>query len=230
MASGDIATVDGYDVQMQTNHLSHFLLTSLVWPALQKAASVNGQARVVQHSSGARKMVPKLLSEYLGKNGGNLGGDEPGGNFTGARWVRYAQTKLANLGFSLALADKIAAAGPDSASANILSLSAHPGLSATQLQVRNASEDPSMNATYENLMKRAQAVEDGTCGILRAACDTAKDIVAGTMIGPEAMTGPAIVLPAADEQARVSPEDREMLWQASIEATGADPEFVTKSM
>jgi len=32
MATGDIATKDGYDIQMQTNHLSHFLLTARVWP------------------------------------------------------------------------------------------------------------------------------------------------------------------------------------------------------
>ena len=55
MALEDKATKDGYDVQMQTNHLSHFLLTSEVWPLLQKAAELRGEARVVQHSSGARR-------------------------------------------------------------------------------------------------------------------------------------------------------------------------------
>ena len=55
MGVKDEATKDGYDVQMQTNHLSHFLLTSLAWPLLQKAAELRGEARVVQHSSGARR-------------------------------------------------------------------------------------------------------------------------------------------------------------------------------
>ena len=55
MGVKDEATKDGYDVQMQTNHLSHFLLTSEVWPLLQKAAELRGEARVVQHSSGARR-------------------------------------------------------------------------------------------------------------------------------------------------------------------------------
>ena len=32
MALKDVATPDGYDVQMQTNHLSHFLLTAELWP------------------------------------------------------------------------------------------------------------------------------------------------------------------------------------------------------
>ena len=42
-------TVDGFDPQMQVNHLSHFLLTHELWADLKKAAAVFGEARVVQH-------------------------------------------------------------------------------------------------------------------------------------------------------------------------------------
>ena len=52
----DKATTDGYDVQMQTNHLSHFLLSKELYPALKLAATTRGEARVVNHSSGARFM------------------------------------------------------------------------------------------------------------------------------------------------------------------------------
>ena len=47
MALGDKATTDGYDLQMQTNHLSHFLLTKELWPLLEKKGA---DARVVNHS------------------------------------------------------------------------------------------------------------------------------------------------------------------------------------
>lgn len=47
------ATRDGYDVQMQTNHLGHFLLTSLLMPALEQAASGSGDARVVSQTGGS---------------------------------------------------------------------------------------------------------------------------------------------------------------------------------
>jgi NAD(P)-dependent dehydrogenase (short-subunit alcohol dehydrogenase family) len=83
MAMDDTATKDGYDVQMQTNHLSHFLLTKELFPLLQKAAELRGEARIVNHSSVARK--GKLLdAQFLGKTGGSLGG-----NVGGAKWQRY---------------------------------------------------------------------------------------------------------------------------------------------
>ena len=56
MALAAKATKDGYESQMQTNHLSHFLLTSLLLPSLEKAASASGEARIVNHSSGARNI------------------------------------------------------------------------------------------------------------------------------------------------------------------------------
>ena len=75
MAFPDLATNDGYDCQMQTNHLSHFLLTKLLLPLLEKKAETAGEARVVNHSSGAAWYPSTRLSEdYLGKNSGNLGG------------------------------------------------------------------------------------------------------------------------------------------------------------
>ena len=75
MAFPDVATKDGYDVQMQTNHLSHFLLTRSLFYLLEKKAEAAGEARVVNHSS-VRAWVPgtRLAKRYLGKNGGNLGG------------------------------------------------------------------------------------------------------------------------------------------------------------
>ena len=81
MALKDVATGDGYDIQMQTNHLSHFLLSRELYPALVKAVQLRGEARIVNHSSFARngppgtKLTTENTYEYLGKNGGSLGGD-----------------------------------------------------------------------------------------------------------------------------------------------------------
>jgi NAD(P)-dependent dehydrogenase (short-subunit alcohol dehydrogenase family) len=60
MALPDQATGDGYDVQMQTNSISPFLLTKELLPLLRKS----DDGRVVNHSSGARLGAP-ARSEVL---------------------------------------------------------------------------------------------------------------------------------------------------------------------
>ena len=56
MALKDQATKDGYDMQMQTNCLSHFLLTKELFELLLQS----DDARVVNHSSQARLRPPRL--------------------------------------------------------------------------------------------------------------------------------------------------------------------------
>merc|ERR1719210_1710166 len=70
MATKDEATGDGFDTQMQTNHLSHFLLTAELFPLLEKAANADGEACVVNHSSVAHHSPAEPLeAKYFGKNG-----------------------------------------------------------------------------------------------------------------------------------------------------------------
>ena len=57
MALQDKATTDGFDLQMQTNHLSHFLLAKELYPAVKAAAAARGEARIVHHSSISRTAV-----------------------------------------------------------------------------------------------------------------------------------------------------------------------------
>ena len=99
--SADLATADGFDIQMQINHLSHFLLTCELMPLILEASGKSGKgaARIIQHSSVARS-IPKtpLSAQHLGKNGGQLGGDRFGLLNGGPRGERYHQSKLANAG------------------------------------------------------------------------------------------------------------------------------------
>ena len=68
MAARDKATKDGYDAQMQTNHLSHFLLTRELLPLLEVAAKRTGDARIVNHSSLARRNGGQPIdAKYLGR-------------------------------------------------------------------------------------------------------------------------------------------------------------------
>lgn len=218
MALKDEATADGFDVQMQTNHLSHFLLTKELMPLLDKAAQSSGEARVVNHSSIAR-MNPKknLLPEYLEKKGGKLGGDGANILFGGARWVRYGQTKLANAAFTAALHQKLQASG-----SKVKSLLAHPGLSNTGLQVTTV-QDGGMGNFFTNMfMNLGQSQEDGAMGLI--SCMLKPDVKSGEFFGPGsgpyALKGKAISMKL--ESFYDNEPTRNLLWQKSCEAIGED--------
>ncbi|CAJ1950293.1 unnamed protein product [Cylindrotheca closterium] len=210
MALEDKATKDGYDVQMQTNHISHFLLTKELYPLLQKAKELRGQARVTNHSSEARH-GKKLEEKYFGKNGGDLGGNGSSMVFGGARWVRYQQTKLANSVFTKALADKFGDSG-------IIAACAHPGLAATNLQVTTASTGGMGSGMW--IMRMSQSQEDGAMPIVAACFDAATKN--GSFWGPSGMgqfSGPAKQI-KWDKKSE-DPDCVSVLWKASEEACGA---------
>lgn len=176
MALPDIATKDGYDVQMQTNVIAHFLLTKELFTLMKKSK----QARIVNHSSMARLGGP-LEAQYFEAKGGNLGGDgteEESLGFQGPRWARYHQTKLANASFTYGLQQKLEAAGIN----NVIPLLAHPGLALTNLQVTTAEQGGM--AKNSDFMNRAQTAEDGATGIIRAVMDPTSK--AGDFYGPTA--------------------------------------------
>ncbi|MFT6399332.1 MAG: NAD(P)-dependent dehydrogenase (short-subunit alcohol dehydrogenase family) [Bradymonadia bacterium] len=205
MALRDQATKDGYDVQMQTNCLSHFLLTKELFALLLKS----DDARVVNHSSQARLGGP-LEAKYFGKNGGNLGGDGADNEIAGPRWARYHQTKLANCAFTFGLRNRLNEAGI----ANVKVLVAHPGLAATNLQV-TTGQDGGMEVDSP-FMKQAQSQEDGALGIIRACMDP--EAQSGNFYGPEGWTGFPGLLPPED--LLTDPENIRVNWEGCETAVG----------
>ncbi|TPV93820.1 MAG: SDR family NAD(P)-dependent oxidoreductase [Myxococcales bacterium FL481] len=181
MAFPEQATKDGYDVQMQTNSISPFLLTKELFPLLRR--SVDG--RVVNHSSAAR-LGADHHPRYFGKNTGNLGGDgtaEENAQFGGPRWERYHQSKLANCTFTYGLKARLEEQGIT----NVKALLAHPGLALTGLAGSSAATG-GMDAEHE-LMKSAQSAEDGALAIIRGCADP--NAVSGDFYGPREWTGMA---------------------------------------
>jgi NAD(P)-dependent dehydrogenase (short-subunit alcohol dehydrogenase family) len=56
-------TEDGFEIQWQTNHLGHFLLTKLLMPTIE---ATPGTSRIIQHSSGAHSSgSPKFTKENM---------------------------------------------------------------------------------------------------------------------------------------------------------------------
>jgi len=209
MALPDVATKDGYDVQIQTNCISHFLLTNGLFPLLKKSSD----GRVVNHSSMAR-LGPPLEEKYFAKNGGNLGGDgteEQNQSFTGPRWMRYHQTKLANCALTYGMIGKLEEHGIN----NVKVLLAHPGLAATQLQVTTAKTG-GMDGD-SGFMQNAQSAEDGATGIIRCCADP--EVQTGDFYGPEQWVGfPGKLTP---EDFLSDPDNIRINWDGCEAAVGA---------
>jgi NAD(P)-dependent dehydrogenase (short-subunit alcohol dehydrogenase family) len=111
------ATRDGFDIQMQINHLSRFLLTKFLLESLKDAADRYGEARIVTLSSSGRHYLPfegrsyvtsttsGFTEEYFLKSKlGTLGGAEGDTQMPDM----YRQTQAATAGFAMALARKFA--------------------------------------------------------------------------------------------------------------------------
>ncbi|HSP96406.1 MAG TPA: oxidoreductase [Candidatus Dormibacteraeota bacterium] len=109
-------TADGFEMQFGTNHLGHFALTGLLLDHLLSSPG----ARVVTVSSGAHRM-------------GRIRFDDPNWQRGYRKWPAYGQSKLANLLFAYELQRRLAAAGADT-----ISVAAHPGYAATNLQAAGA--------------------------------------------------------------------------------------------
>lgn len=226
MGVKDEATVDGYDTTMQTNHLSHFLLTAELFPLLAKGVKEHGDARIVQHSSGGRHGDGQgkigregwgLEEKYYGKNGGNLGGDEMG-NFTGPPFERYFQSKLANSVFMHGLDEKLRAT-PEYA--KIRSVACQPGIATTSLSDHLLEGMPFFMKPVILLYGKVamQTPEQGAIGLIRGMAH--EEVKSGVLYGPLNQTkGPAVENKA--EKYEVDAKAIQTLWSKSEEAVGRE--------
>jgi len=189
-------TSNGFELQLGTNHLGHFALTGLLLDALARSDS----ARVVTVSSnehrGGRLDFEDLQMEH---------GYSPRGS--------YQRSKLANAVFAVELDRRLRAAG-----SSAISVFAHPGYSATNLQSTGPTGIAKAAMKISNLIV-AQSAERGALPTLYAA--TAPGVQGGEYYGPD---GPGefrgfpkkveAIPPAYD------PENGSRLWEASQRLTG----------
>ena len=206
MALKNYQTDDGYDVQMQTNHFSHFLIVKELFPLFVKSSKRNGgDTRIVMHSSGARNFPKSDLKEnYFSKN------PQGNGNNGLGRWKRYQQTKAANCVFTAALAEKLQGSG-------IKAVVAEPGLAATNLQT-TTNKDGGMGKMLGRVLfaLRGQSAEDGSMPLIH--CVMAENVENGDFYGPRTSKGP--VRKKKLDTYLQSKKNKELLWRKSEEAVG----------
>ncbi len=190
-------TADGFELQFGTNHLGHFLLTTLLLDTMEGRED----ARVVTLSSTAHKM-------------GRISFDNLGGDRHYFRWNAYGQSKLANLLFALELDRRLRREG-----STVKSLAAHPGYASTNLQSAAA---PLVDRLVMKVGNAVIAQNDEMGALPQLFAATEPGLQGGTYVGPdgpgEQRGHPTIVSPNGRAQ---NEETARRLWQVSEELTGA---------
>ena len=201
MAAPRRLTADGFEAQLGTNHLGHFALAARLLPALLRRP----RPRVVTVSSVAHRI-------------GRIDFDDLHGARRYRRWRAYGQSKLANLLFSFELDRRARAAG-----APLVSVAAHPGYAATNLQTTGP---PAHEALAMRLLNPliAQNAAMGALPLLFAA--TVEDLPGGTYIGPD---GPGEARghprPVSARRHAEDPDVARRLWEVSERLTGVAFDF-----
>ncbi|WP_078504174.1 oxidoreductase, partial [Streptomyces viridochromogenes] len=186
-------TADGFEMQFGTNHLGHFALTNLLLPYVTD--------RVVTVSSGAHRWFGAQI------------------RFEDLNWTSdydpnraYAQSKLANLLFTLELQRRLTESGSP-----VRALAAHPGYAATNLQSHAGS------AVMRAFMKIGNRffAQDDRAGALPTLYAATQDLPGASYVGPDGLGemrgAPTLVgRTAAASDAGVA----RRLWTVSEELTG----------
>ncbi len=205
-------TVDGFEVQIGTNHLGHFALTGHLLPLLLTAE----RPRVVTVSSVAHRAAVRAdLTDFkiLPK---------------GSNWLGYGRSKLANLLFAFELDRR--------ADGRLASLAAHPGVTRSELTTRaRGGSRPLFGPVFRRgAWLISQPTEQGARPIVFAATAAAAvatlrsrgrgpehDVTGRRFFGPRGLGGMRGAPTAAEPSGlALNREVALRLWEASIAATG----------
>jgi NAD(P)-dependent dehydrogenase (short-subunit alcohol dehydrogenase family) len=203
MATPETRVGPGWEAQFATNHLGHFTLTNLLWPALV----ANGGARVVALSSRGHRRSAIRFDDPMLEHGYD-------------KWQAYGQAKTANSLFAV----QLDALGQD---AGVRAFAVHPGGILTPLQRHLAREEmigygwidedgnalqefktPEQGAATATWAATAPALE-GMGGVYCEDCD-----IAEVADGPESGRGV--------QRYAIDPDDAARLWTVSAELTGVN--------
>jgi NAD(P)-dependent dehydrogenase (short-subunit alcohol dehydrogenase family) len=200
-------TVDGFEMQLGTNHLGHFALTGRLMPALLDAP----KPRVVTLSSEAHRI-------------GHIRFDDLQSERRYQKWRAYGQSKLANLLFARQLSRRASLAGQD-----LLSVAVHPGYASTNLQAAGPKMAGSKLGEFGMRVGNAllgQSDVNGAVPTLYGA--TAAGLRGAEYLGPDGLfamrgDGAKVQTPA---KTALDDDVARRLWDVSQELTGVSFEVL----
>jgi NAD(P)-dependent dehydrogenase (short-subunit alcohol dehydrogenase family) len=195
MATPQMTTQDGFELQLGTNHLGHYALTGLLIDTLLTTPN----SRIVNVSSGAADGAKIRFDDLMFS-------DEY------SRFEAYGQSKLANLLFTVELQKRLA-----ENEAPTLAAAAHPGVTSSNLVSSMRIPVPGIT-TVANLLTRLMfpVTATGALSQVRAAVDPS--VKGGDYYGPDqGMRGWPVQI---DMPESVNAADASRLWEISAALTG----------
>ncbi|HEY9566155.1 MAG TPA: oxidoreductase [Nocardioides sp.] len=187
-------TVDGFEMQIGTNHLGHFALTNLVLPKLTDRVVMLGS-----HAHWTGRLDVDDLDHATRRYGG---------------YPAYAQSKLATLLFMGELQRRLTAAG-----SSVRAVGAHPGYTATGITMHTGNSLFTSISRLGNLVAGMKPWR-GALPVLAAAT---LDIPGDTYLGPRAVGG-FLGSPAPARRSRAASDESLAadLWQRSASLAGVN--------
>ncbi|KAK5309386.1 hypothetical protein LTR70_010328 [Exophiala xenobiotica] len=172
MAVPASTTADGYEVQFGTNHLGHAILMRCLLSVLQKTAEQpNADVRIISNTSTGFQAAPEGGIQF-----DTLKTEQEMGQ--GGRWLRYGQSKLANILYTQEMARR---------HPQILSLVIHPGVIMTDLVTTLSQEDQEI--VKSSNVGKIISEEDGIKNQLWAATSPREELENGQFYEPVGTVG-----------------------------------------
>lgn len=221
MATPQGTTVDGFETQFGTNHLSHFLLFNLLKPLFLNNTNNNSSstpARIVSVSSLGHRIAPTRPHD--------LNFSEPDSY---SPWVAYGQAKTANIHLANGITHRYGSSSSNGAR-KINALSLHPGGIMTGLQVHLPDEQVKVWQEDPNMNKYLKSVEQGAATSVYAALGKEFEGKGALYLSDCAVQGPFKLedpMATGDEGYAKWAFDREaedLLWEKSLEMVGLGKE------
>jgi NAD(P)-dependent dehydrogenase (short-subunit alcohol dehydrogenase family) len=185
-------TVDGFEAQFQVNHLGHFLFAHFLLPRIRES-SIHQPGRIINLSSRAhlRWSGPLVLTTVKTETPETYDG-----------WTAYGRSKLSNILFTRALAQR-------TEGENIRTYSLHPGL-----------VDTGLLQVVPGLNKQAIPITEGIQTTLYLITTPENELVNGEYYYEKQIMTESNQISSAAK----SLSDAEILWQNSLEYVGLTEE------
>ncbi|MEO0438672.1 MAG: oxidoreductase [Pseudomonadota bacterium] len=195
MQTPQLETKDGFELQLGTNHLGHFLWTALLFDLVEAAAGRIVVVASLVHQVGRLNFDDIMLSS----------------SYSGSK--SYAQSKLANLMFAFELDRRL-----QQSESPAIAVACHPGYSDTRLQTTGPNALLGFLYGFGNKLVAQSSARGAIPTVLAAAGDEAERGAYYGPTGPAGLRGPVGDAPVA--RRALNEEKAARLWQLSEELVG----------